>query len=355
MTQEVIIAAGGSGGHVLPAQVVAQQLHQAGAAVSFAAHGVSKNPFLDHSLWPCHDIPSAPLSPSLSFLKTISRGIAQAMRLLRRQKPGLVVGFGSYHAFPVLAAASLLRIPLVLYAADAIPGRTIRLFAPLAQWTGCFFQEAQPLIRGRACHVDFPIREPLRSLPSKQEGCRHFGVDHAQPCILVLGGSQGAGALNAIIPPALGGLDPRPSVIHLAGQSADIEAIRATYQHLHIRASVAVYEPHMEYAFAAADLVVARSGASTIAEIEACAKPAVYIPYPRAMDDHQKKNATLAAARGRAIVLDEAAAGPSSVAASISRLLEPCEKQRNDPQQKPVSLAAMIIHTLDQVSVCRKK
>ena len=73
------------------------------------------------------------------------------------------------------------------------------------------------------------------------------------------------------------------------------------------------------------------------------------------MDDHQKKNATLAAARGRAIVLDEAAAGPSSVAASISRLLEPCEKQRNDPQQKPVSLAAMIIHTLDQVSVCRKK
>jgi UDP-N-acetylglucosamine--N-acetylmuramyl-(pentapeptide) pyrophosphoryl-undecaprenol N-acetylglucosamine transferase len=355
MMHHVIIAAGGSGGHVLPAQVVANELQQAGATMSFAAFGLNENPFFERSQWSFHDIAAAPPSPSFTFFTSTTKGIVQALRMMRRTRPSLVIGFGSYHVFPVLVAASLLRIPTVLYAADAVPGRAIRLFAPFAQWTGCFFEEAVTKIQGTAYHVDFPLRSALRSPLTKQEGCLHFGLEHHLPTVLVLGGSQGSHNLNKIVPMAFAKLLPLPTVIHLAGKASDINAIATAYRQRTIKASVHAYENAMHYAFAAADVVIARAGASTIAEIEACHKPAIYIPYPRAMDDHQKKNACLAAARGRAVVIDEGNATPDVIAHAIQCLLEPCPEKCEYQRKSPLAFITKILQTLDEVSICRRR
>jgi UDP-N-acetylglucosamine--N-acetylmuramyl-(pentapeptide) pyrophosphoryl-undecaprenol N-acetylglucosamine transferase len=353
--KHVIIAAGGSGGHVLPAQVVAQDLQDKGVTTAFAALGLDGNPFFERSRWPFHDIASAPPSLSFNFLTSTTKGIAQAVRILRQERPSLVIGFGSYHVFPVLTAASLLRIPTILYAADSIPGRAIRLFAPFARWTGCFFEEAVLQLRGMAYHVDFPLRVAMRSPPTRQEGCQHFGLEHHSTVVLVLGGSQGAHALNDLVPVAFAKLPLHPTVIHLAGRTADINAISAIYRQLNIKASIHAYEHAMHCAYAAADVVIARSGASSIAEIEACHKPAIYIPYPRAMDDHQKKNALLAAARGRAVVIDEVDATPDAIAHSIQCLLEPCLQKCEYQRKSPLTFVTKILQTLDEVSQCQRR
>jgi UDP-N-acetylglucosamine--N-acetylmuramyl-(pentapeptide) pyrophosphoryl-undecaprenol N-acetylglucosamine transferase len=355
MSKHVIIAAGGTGGHVIPAQVVAEQLQKEGISSSFAAFGLSQNPFFDRSKWTFHDIPSAPPSLSVRFFSSTAKGLGRALRLMRKERPSLVVGFGSYHALPVLSAASILRIPIVLYAADSVPGRVVRLFAPLAQWTGCFFEEATARIRGKTYHVDFPLRSSFHTSPTKQEGCSYFSIDHHLPTVLILGGSQGARALNVVVPAALAKLKKPITVIHLAGNDADLGAIAAAYHQMAIKASVRGYENAMHNAFAAADLVIARSGASTIAEVEACQKPAMYIPYPHAMDDHQKKNAVLAAARGRAVVIGEGEATPELIANSIESLLEPCSKQCGNLHPSSEAFVTKIIQTIDEAAPCRKR
>lgn len=355
MRHNVIIAAGGSGGHVLPAQTVAGDLQKSDVTVTFAAFGLQENSFFDRSHNAFYEITAAPPSASFKFLSSTTKGLLQSIRLLRKERPSLVIGFGSYHVFPLLAAASLLRVPFVLYAADVVPGRAIRLFAPLARWTGCFFEEAATKIRGKTVHVDFPLRPSLRCLPSKEEGCQYFGVQHDGRTILVLGGSQGAAALNSLLPQAISQLSPRPTVIHLAGKGADINALAHAYHTLAIQAEVRAYERAMHYAFAAADVVVARAGASTIAEVEMCHKPALYVPFPHAMDDHQMKNAQQAAARGRAIVIGETDATYDTIAHALHTLLEPSPQKCEYHRKPSMTFVSKILQTLDEVSPCQRR
>ena len=150
MTRHVLIAAGGTGGHIIPAQVVAEDLFEEGVRVSFAAHGLSDNRFFNKERFCFHDIPAAPpsLSPLrwLSFLHRTVRGVYYSHPLVK--EVDLVIGFGSYHAFPTLLAACLKKVPFVLYEANAVPGRVIRFFSSSAQWTACPFEEAFIKLRG---------------------------------------------------------------------------------------------------------------------------------------------------------------------------------------------------------------
>ena len=352
----VLIAAGGSGGHLIPAQVIAEGLASSGASVSFAAGGLSANPFFDRTRWPYDDIPSAP--PSLRRLHraapALFLGTMRAFNLLRTEKPLLVVGFGSYHAAPVLAAAALCRVPTVLFTADAVPGRTIRCFSPFARWTGCFFSEALFRLRGQACVVDLPLRPSFAQAITKEEGRRFFGLPNTGPVILVLGGSQGAKALNEVAPKAIALLASPPCVLHLCGHGGDVEAIGRTYTKAGIAACVRPFETQMQYAFAAADAVIARSGASTIAEIEAFGRPALYIPFPLAMDEHQRRNAELAAERGTAIVLDEKRLSPELAAESLRRLLTAPTMQQGPAPVQQGFFINKIIQTLEEVSHVKK-
>lgn len=322
MKKRVLLAAGGSGGHVIPAQALALELAERGIQCAFAGFEIGKNRFINQDHCVCYDISSAPLSYNIPrFTYQVTKGFFQAKRLFQDYSPDLIIGFGSYHTVSLLAAATILRVPFVLFAADAHPGRVIRLFAPFAQMTACYFDEARSMIRGRTYPVQFPLRPNFASLPSKEEACMRYGLSSDRPVLLVLGGSMGALALNTLLPKAASLIKSSISVLHLCGKDGHLDELQTLYQSQGIQATVLPYEDQMEFAYQAADCVVARSGASTISEVRHTGKRAIYIPYPYAAEDHQLKNALSAVACDQAVVLEQAVATPEVIAEHIQRLL----------------------------------
>lgn len=353
MTYHVLIAAGGTGGHIIPAQVVAEDLFEEGVSVSFAAQGLSENRFFNKERFCFHDIPAAPPSlfpfAALKFLHHMSAGVFSSFPLVR--DVDLVIGFGSYHAFPVILAAYLKKIPFVFYEANAVPGRVIRLFSSSAQWTACPFEEAFPKLRGETKVVEPILRRHLREPPTLEIAKDYFGLPLQIPTILVMGGSQGAKAFNMLMPKVLSRFseERKLSVIHLAGCKEDIGTLKKKYEDLGVLATVKAFEHRMENALAAADVVISRSGASAVAEIEAFQKPAIYIPYPRSTDDHQAKNAFSASCRGKASVIDEKEASPDTVFSHLARWLFTQSKNTFAPLKRG-HFVTMILETLHKRS-----
>ena len=331
MRKKVLIAAGGSGGHIIPAQVVASELQEA-VDVHFAGHALSTNRYLNKR-WTSTDIAAAPLSSPLRFVGTTVKGICQAWSL---RNYDYIIGFGSYHTVPILSMACFTRTPFVLYEANAVPGRVIRLFSPFAQWTAGFFEEAQKHLRGNFVHVDHPIRAFFETFPSQKRAREQLGLSPDRKTLLILGGSQGSAFFNTTLPKALLLLSEKPSVIHITGHSADRQALKTFYQDHDIQASVHAYYEDMPCAYAACDAVISRSGASAIREIELSNKAALYVPYPHATDNHQYKNACLAAVKTGAALVEEHSATIETLASQIDALQPP--KRHSLPQKSFSSL-----------------
>lgn len=345
----VLIAAGGTGGHIIPAQVVAEDLFEEGVRVSFAAHNLLNNPFFNKERFCFYDVQAAPYSLSpLGLCRLLKRSISGVFSALPLMNDvDLVLGFGSYHALPVLLAAACKRTPFVLYEANAVPGRVIKLMSSFAEWTACSYEEAMSTLRGSTRLVAPILRRHLRKPPSIENARDYFGIPLAIPTILVMGGSQGAKTLNSLMPNVLSRFSEtrKLSVIHLAGNKEDITTLSKKYEDLGVLAKVKAFENRMEYALAAANVVISRSGASAVAEIEAFQKPAIYIPYPQSTDDHQKKNALSASFRGKAIVIDEAEASPDTVFSHLAKWLFLHEKNFAIPGKKD-HFVTMILETL---------
>lgn len=324
--RSIVFAAGGTGGHVIPAQTLAENFSDYGARCEFLACGLSKNHCFDKMKWSYTDVSAAPISASLTgalrFVVKNSSGFVQSVRYFRKSPPAAVVGFGSYHVVPVLAAAVVLRIPLFLYEANAVPGRVIRLFSPFARFTGCYFQNAMQLLRGKTMLVQPLLRKAVQERVPRDIAKNHYNLPTTGKTVLVIGGSLGASVLNSVIPAAISLLPHKPSVLHLAGRLADCQAICDAYEKRGIRAVVRGFEDNMQYAYSAADVVISRSGASAVAEIEERSLPVVYIPYQLAMDNHQKKNAEIGAQRENVVVLDEATLDQMVVSKVLGNLIE---------------------------------
>jgi UDP-N-acetylglucosamine--N-acetylmuramyl-(pentapeptide) pyrophosphoryl-undecaprenol N-acetylglucosamine transferase len=349
VTYHVLIAAGGTGGHIIPAQVVAEDLFEEGICVSFAAHGLSDNRFFNQERFCFYDVPASPISLSpfslLRFLKRTTQGIFASLPLVK--DVDLVIGFGSYHSFPILLAAYLKGVPFVLYEANAVPGRVIRFFSASAEWTACPFEEAFLKLRGKTRSVEPILRRHLRAPPSAENAKDYFGLPQQIPTILVMGGSQGAKTLNKLMPKVISRFSEgrRLSVIHLAGSKEEVAPLSQKYKDLGVTATVKAFEHKMENALAAADVVISRSGASAVAEIEAFQKPAIYIPYPKASDDHQKKNALSASLRGKASVIDEGEASPDTVFSHLAQWLFTQNNNSTTPKKRE-HFVSMILETL---------
>lgn len=318
MSKKIIIAVGGSGGHLLPAQVLASEVK---VPVCFAGAGLKKNPFFDREGYAFREISS---SGSLikGFFK-LTKGVLESFKLFNEFKPDVVVGVGSWHSVPVLMAAVLRRIPLVLYSADAVPSKVIRFFSPFARWTGLSFVEALRYIKGPSRFVAWPLRPAVVSKPSREEAFAYYGLDPAKKTVLVFGGSQGAKSLNGLVKEALESLPVQ--VIHFCGPHDDEKYLRSFYGG---RGVVKVFEPNMGYAWSAADLVICRSGASTLAEQFHYGVPAIYVPYPHASGDHQRINALYAKAIGGGEIKEERQINKDSLACAIRDLLENVEHYR---------------------------
>jgi UDP-N-acetylglucosamine--N-acetylmuramyl-(pentapeptide) pyrophosphoryl-undecaprenol N-acetylglucosamine transferase len=236
------------------------------------------------------------------------------VRVLRRFRPDLVVGVGGYAAGPTIAAARLLRRTIVLLEQNVLPGVTNRWLAPVADLVVASFDESRAVFRGRVEVLGNPVR------PAVVSAGRTALPD--APSILVFGGSQGARAINRAVVGALPTLSKITglSIVHQTGQ-ADFAETKQAYEAAGVAATVTPYVDDMGAAYARAALVVARAGATTVAELTACGRPAILIPYPHAAHGHQERNARAVEAAGAAVTVLERDLTGAALGSAIADLL----------------------------------
>lgn len=311
MGKRVLIATGGTGGHIFPALGLASSIKE--HEVIFAGSGLDKNRFFDQSSFRHYSVKSSTLS--VKGLYRLLQGTKESLSLLKEVKPDLVVGFGSYHSLPLIAAAKLTSRPFILYEANAFPGKVNRLMAPFSRFVAVHFQEASKHLFGHVEVCQHPLREGFKESPLPREGARlALGLNPFKTTLLIFGGSQGAMAINQCVSKEVVKLDVQ--LIHLTG-SSDNQALITHYKSHGIPALVLPYSDQMPLLFSAADLLIARAGASTIAEMVAYSVPAILIPYPFATNNHQEKNGDVISKKiGGAVMLKE-----SELEENLPRLL----------------------------------
>lgn len=312
----VVIAAGGTAGHVVPALAVADALRAEGADVTFIGGDRAEATLVPQAGYGlCHlRVEGISRSNPLKALRALLRAVGafvRSMRLLKRIAPDVVLGGGGYVAGPVGLAAVLRRIPLVLTEADSHFGLTNRLLAPFAKRACLAFPIAgreggKYLVTGRPVNAVAVDRAAVRS---------KYGIGDDESLLLVCGGSLGARSINQAAVAAF--TEPPPRVIHLAGER-DFASLTAPGSHYQLLKSVDNAE--FNRLLAASDLVVARAGGS-IFEIAAYSKPAVLIPYPHASADHQTLNAQWMVDAGAAAVIPDDQLSPERLAEEVQRLL----------------------------------
>lgn len=322
MKKRVVIAAGGTGGHFYPGLVLAKTLRGRGweplLLVKRADAALAR---LEREGIPAAEVdltgmPRA-LGPALlRFPFKLLRSLGMIRRILRDFNPDIVVGMGGYLSFPAIMEAALRGTPRLIHDSNSILGLANRLCLSL----GAELFWGLPPAEGGGTVVGTPIRPALWNPLSKAAAARRLGLDPAKTTVLVFGGSQGARGINMGAPEALkaaaNAAPHKLQVLHLAG-SKDEEAVHKAYSGAHLSLEVLPYLDEMEAAYGAADLVVCRSGASTLAELAAQRKPAVLVPYPFAAANHQESNARVFERAGACKVVLE-----GDIAARLPPLLE---------------------------------
>ncbi|MBB3231584.1 undecaprenyldiphospho-muramoylpentapeptide beta-N-acetylglucosaminyltransferase [Halomonas stenophila] len=323
--RRALIMAGGTGGHVIPALSLARSLTAAGVEVAWlgSPRGI-ENRLVPAAGIPLHHVAVSGLRGNglVGWLLApwrLARAVGQAARVIRDVDPQLVVGLGGFASGPGGLAAWLKRRPLVIHEQNAVAGLTNRALARLACRVYAAFPQAFP---GRAEVVGNPVRSEIAVLG---ESPRPAATMRERPLrLLVVGGSLGALALNQRLPEALARLPAasRPEVHHQAGRDKDA-ATREAYEQQGVEADVTAFIDDMAAAYDWADLVVCRAGALTVAELAAAAKPALFVPFPHAVDDHQTANAAALVEEGAAALMPQNEMSAAALADRLATLLDP--------------------------------
>ncbi len=323
----IILAAGGTGGHMVPAHALAAELKARGHGVMLVTdERGAKYPGLFKDV-PVHILPAGRLGGGpiglLKALRSVLKGRRHARSLYRDHRPDAVVGFGGYPAFPALLAANSENVPTALHEQNAVLGRVNRWLAGKAKAIATSYgviARLKEAHRNKTVLVGNPVREAvvrLGELPFPP-------FDDSAPLkILVTGGSQGATILGSVVPEGLGLL---PNSLRLRLQIVqqcrgdDIDAVRARYAELGIPAELLTYIVNMPARIGDAHLVIARAGASTISELTAAGRPAILVPLPIATDDHQTANAREMAKAGGARMIVQSGFTPAALAAQVEAI-----------------------------------
>lgn len=322
----VLVAAGGTGGHLFPAEALSAALTRRGAAVALATD-MRAVKFGD-AFSAMHVIPSAtfrgrdPLSLART-LSTLTYGLARAYLLLGQVKPDIVVGFGGYPTIPPVMAAAFRKIPTLIHEQNAVMGRANRLLAPRVSaiatgFAGIF--DGDRKLAAKATQTGNPVRPAVVAAAATA----YAAPQSSDPFrLLVFGGSQGAHIMAEIVPHAVERLEPhlqmRLNVVQQAREE-DLAGVRDAYKRIGVAAEIAPFFADLPARMAAADLVVSRSGASTVAELAAIGRPAILVPLPHALDQDQAANAAFLERAGGAVRLLQAAFTPDRLAADIAGL-----------------------------------
>jgi UDP-N-acetylglucosamine--N-acetylmuramyl-(pentapeptide) pyrophosphoryl-undecaprenol N-acetylglucosamine transferase len=324
----VLVAAGGTGGHLFPAEALAAALARRNVAVGLLTDARAAKHAGSFSPEAVHVIPSATIRgrDPLALTKTASLlgyGLLKAWLMLPRLRPAIVVGFGGYPTIPPLLAASLRGIPTLIHEQNAVMGRANRMLAPRVRAIATGFVgvlAGHPALAGKATHTGNPVRPAV--IAAAATAYPPLGADGPLR-LLVFGGSQGARVMADIVPPAIEKLEPRlRSRIHIVQQARDddLPRVRDTYAKLQVACEVAPFFNDLPARMAASHLVVSRSGASTVAELSAIGRPGILVPLPHALDQDQRANAGVLMDAGGAIRLDQAEFTPERLAAEITAL-----------------------------------
>lgn len=336
MTMRAAIVGGGTGGHVIPALAIARQLKESYSA-ELLFIGTSRG--IETRLVPQAGFPlqlvqvgqlkNVSLVKRIRTLADIPRGVLACRKLFAEFRPHVVIGVGGYASGPGMLAAILMRIPTLAFEPNLVPGFANRVVARYVSAAAVHFQESSRFFRN-ARVTGVPVRPEFFKIPQHA-----FSPPGS---LLVFGGSQGARVLNQAM------IDAIPkwkelgiSISHQTGER-DFEKVDSAYKQAGFAAQVSRFIEDMPAAFAEADLVICRSGASTVAEITAAGKAAVFVPFPFAADDHQLKNAEALEQAGAARLIREAELSPERLAQTVADLLKNPEAL-NDMAVKARSLS----------------
>jgi UDP-N-acetylglucosamine--N-acetylmuramyl-(pentapeptide) pyrophosphoryl-undecaprenol N-acetylglucosamine transferase len=330
--QTALLVAEGSGGHFIPALETARALAARGVRVRlWYAERRATEPLADGLSQSLRGsgVEAEPLRleggrSALGRLRAAGRLWSRAHRCLERWTPSVVVGFGGWVSVPVLLAARWRRIPCIVHEQNVVMGRANRWLARWVDRVAVSFSQTQTgSCRAASAVTGLPVRQAIGRTP-KSDAAAALGLGAEGPTLLVLGGSQGAEVLNHLLPAVAGRLAEGErrqwQFIHIAGSPDACRRAEAAYAGCGARARVRPFLVEMEAAYALADLVVARAGASTIAELAQAGMPAILIPYPFAWG-HQRANAALVASVGGGVVVEEPAATPERLLAEIRQIL----------------------------------
>jgi UDP-N-acetylglucosamine--N-acetylmuramyl-(pentapeptide) pyrophosphoryl-undecaprenol N-acetylglucosamine transferase len=347
MSGPVIIAAGGTGGHLFPAEALAGELTARGKQIVLITD-VRGAKHLDEIEGPLsrierHTIRAAAVSGRsmigrLKGLFELTIGTFQARKLIRQINPSVVVGFGGYPALPTMMAGTRAGIPSVLHEQNAVLGRVNRVLASRVAAIAVSFADTAKLEPGdfaRVTVVGNPVRASVRAVRGiPYERCEEDGEFR----ILVLGGSQGATVLSQILPDGLAELSADlKSRLHITQQcrAEDLESVREIYKAAGIKADLATFFDDVPARLAGVHLIVSRAGASTVSEAAVAGRPVILIPYPHATDDHQTANAKAITVPGGGWMISQPDFKPAIIAATVTSLI-------NDPQSLATAAEAAL-------------
>ncbi len=320
----VALAAGGTGGHVFPAEALAEELLERGCSLALLTDKRGAAFKLRNGEIDVHTIPASRISggimAKLEGLTDILRGIFEATRLLRKIRPALVVGFGGYASVPTMLAATRMKLPTLIHEQNAVLGRANRLLASRATAIATAFHDVERLGKGERSKVvrtGNPIRPQIAAIRQDLYRAPTIGGPFN---LFIMGGSQGAGIFSRILPDALAllpaDLRARLQVVQQC-RAEDLGYVEEAYESMGINADLKTFFTDVPEKLKEAHLVIMRAGAGSVAEVTAIGRPALLVPYLHAMDDHQSANARAIEAAEAAWVMAE----PDFTGEALSRFL----------------------------------
>jgi UDP-N-acetylglucosamine--N-acetylmuramyl-(pentapeptide) pyrophosphoryl-undecaprenol N-acetylglucosamine transferase len=333
-SRPILIAAGGTGGHMFPAVSLADMLHARGHRILFVSDprgaAVSNEILGLPEATERHTVSARSLGGGLkgaiAGVRVLTEGFFQARRLIREARPAVAVGFGGYPSVPPILAAGLAGVPTVIHEQNAVLGRANRRLARGARAFALSFPKTKRLKSAgtaRATLVGNPVRPEIAALAARPYTPPSGVID-----LLVVGGSLGAQVFSKIVPAAFAALTPAQRARFRVAQQCradDIEATRAAYAAMNMTAELETFFDDVPSRLTAAHLVVSRAGASTVAENTVAGRPALYVPYPHAVDDHQMANARAVEAAGGGWVMTQTEFTPAAMAGWLEAALESSE------------------------------
>ena len=354
-----VIACGGTGGHLFPGIAVAEVLRDRGHEVillvsekEIDALALSGRTNFRFEKLPTVGLPS-PFSPAiLGFIRRFYESLSLCRSIYRKFKPQVVLGMGGFTSTAPVLAGRIRGVSTFIHESNAIPGKANRLTARMVRAVMLGFEECAPFFpKARTEVTGTPIRTDLKPL-DRQVARQRLGLRTDLPTLLVMGGSQGASGINQAIIKSLPFLHGAPlQVIHLSG-ARDERLVADNYGREKIPAYISAFHHRMEEVYSAADLLVARAGAASLAEFAVFSLPSILIPFPYAADDHQTRNAEIYARAQAAVLVKESEITGELLARKIRELIESPERIRNmsvnSLQLAPKNAAGLVVTTMEK-------